>query len=126
MRRSYIPHLLAAAVFAMPTVTFQQPAIEVARPIVAVREEPDSRNKRRQDVRDRKRRKPFAGSARRAVKPSGLSRFRQFFWAKVKADRIAAGDTRHDKYLHSHARIMRRLGWATDNPGKPYPYAAAA
>lgn len=47
--------------------------------------------------------------------------------ARAEMERVSGiEDHRHDKYLHSHARAMRRLKWGLmhrANP-KPYPYDA--
>lgn len=74
---------------------------------------------RPRDLRDKKRKKPVKKKV--AVKRRSLFRARA-----VPLDQT---DTRHDKYLHSHARQMRRLKWALEHSGQhhkfaPYPFDA--
>ncbi len=76
----------------------------------------NNRQARRKDLRDRKRRKQVCG---KAAAPKG--RLSRFFWHNRRPQE-PAGDTRHDRYLHSHARAWRRAIWHNNNPGEAYPY----
>jgi len=65
------------------------------------------------DKHDKKRRKP--------VKAKAAPR-KRWFGRPAVAGTGPRPDLRHDKYLHSHARNMRRWKWSLEQPGKLYPF----
>lgn len=73
---------------------------------------------RPRDQCDKKRRKPLK-RPKRVTLGIGREKAHREHVARVRAEQ--SSDNRHDKYLHSHARSMRRFVWVNAHPGKPIP-----
>lgn len=77
------------------------------------------RNRRSTNVPQR--RKPIKNAKKPSVLRHMIDFFRRPAEAQPEPERLFK-DTRHDRYLPSHARAKRRLRWSEVYPGQRYPF----